>query len=427
MKKILCLTIIVATLFGLVACTDPAPEPAQPVVEATEETMPPAEGIAPHPMQRKEYVPASGANATPDELRAIAVQIMEDNLSIQWNTDHFLYYSKRVGLTGKKYTFSPGLVFSGMPYTDGASGIVQWMEFYDNETGLFSWPGTGAELDGNMGNSCASCVWAAWHAVCNSVTSGATTHNMVAVNGALPVGPYTYPTGLKAWTDYPTEQVCADNGKDIMFQSYAEILPADGLVSTLDAHAIMAKEAAHVEYLKDGSIDGENSYVIIMDQRAGKGDYFYVEMDGETELLHSGRTSAKYTFNEFFDLGYLPCCPAEFKGTDPYELPEVSFSNPNAASVDDLMKGNVVSNYPVAVTRLVLVAPDGEENIIGRILLRNYDVGRGKAKNVPISEMANALTEQAYLDALEAGGYKLQIVAILYNGQFYTVAEVPVG
>ena len=426
MKKILSLTLIAVTLLGLVACGAPAEPNTDAAAAVTEATMPPAEGIAPHPMQRKEYIPASGANATSDELRAIAVQIMEDNLSIQWNTDHFLYYSKRVGLTGKKYTFSPGLVFAGMPYTDGASGIVQWLEFYDTETGLFSWPGTGAELDGNMGNSCASCVWAAWHAVCNSVTSGATTHNMLAVNGALPVGPYTYPTGLKAWTDYPTEQVCADNGMEIMFLSYAEILPADGLVSTLDAHAIMAKEAAHVEYLKDGSIDGENSYVIIMDQRAGKGDYFYVEMDGDTELLHSGRTSAKYSFKELFDLGYLPCCPAEFKGTDPYELPEVSFSG-STASVEDMMKGHVVANYPVAVTRLVLVAPDGEETIIGRILLRNYDVGRGKAKNVPVEEMVNVLSQQAYLDAVEAGGYKLQLVALLYNGQKYDVAEVPVG
>ena len=149
-------------------------------------------------------------------------------------------------------------------------------------------------------------------------------------------------------------------------------------------------------------------------------------MDGDTELLHSGRTSAKYSFKELFDLGYLPCCPAEFKGTDPYELPEVSFSG-STASVEDMMKGHVVANYPVAVTRLVLVAPDGEETIIGRILLRNYDVGRGKAKNVPVEEMVNVLSQQAYLDAVEAGGYKLQLVALLYNGQKYDVAEVPVG
>ena len=56
MKKILCLTMIIVTLFGLVACSEPAPA-TEAVIEVTEETMPPAEGIAPHPMQRKEYIP----------------------------------------------------------------------------------------------------------------------------------------------------------------------------------------------------------------------------------------------------------------------------------------------------------------------------------------------------------------------------------
>ena len=99
MKRTLCFMMIAVTLFGLVACgtTESTPQTTQgttptattgAVVEDTtpsaedvvEETMPPAEGLAPHPMQRKEYIPASGANATPDELRAIAVQIMEDEL-----------------------------------------------------------------------------------------------------------------------------------------------------------------------------------------------------------------------------------------------------------------------------------------------------------------------------------------------------------
>lgn len=424
MKKLLCLTLIAVLLFGLVACSEPAPEPDH-TAENTEPTMAPAEGIAPSPMQRKEYIPTQ--DATPEELRAIAVEVMLDSLSIQWNTDRFIYYSKRVGLTGKKYTYSPGLVFAGIPYTDGSSGIVQWMEYYDNESGLFSYPGTGAELDSILGNSCAGNIISAWNAVCNSMPKCGTTFWMVQSNGCMPVGPYTYPAMIESLKDYTTDQICTDNGKEIMFQSYAEILPADGLVSTPDAHAIMAREAAYVEYLKDGSIDGDKSYVVIMDQRAGKGDYFYVEMDGEVETLYSGRTYAEYTFNELWELSYIPCCPAEFKGTDPYETPEVSFSGSTPATIEDLMKGNVTSNYPIAVTRLVLVASDGTETILSRKLMRNHDIGTGKAKNVPVLDMADGFSEQAYLDAVAEGGYKLQVVAVLYNGQIFSVAEIPVS
>lgn len=418
MKKFICLLLITVSVLSLVACGEP--EPAQ---VTTEPTAPQAEGIAPHPLQRKEYIPTEGG--TPEELREIAVQAMLDSLSIQWNTDKFFYYQKRVGLTGKKYTFSPENVFAGLPYTDGASGLQQWLEFYDQESGLFSWPDTGTELDVNLGNSCASAVYASWHTVCNSLTKGATTYNMVQRHGALPVGPYTYDPNLDSVADYTTDLICADNGKEIMFQSYAAILPADGLVSTPDAHAVMARYAAHVEYLADGSIDGDKSYVVIMDQRAGNGSYFYVEMDGDVETLHSGRTYAEYTFNELWELSYIPCCPAEFKGLDPYETPEVSYSGSTPATVDDLMKGSVTSNYPIAVTRLVLVAPDGEETLLSRVLIRNYDIATGKAKNVPVLDMSAGLTEQAYLDAGE--GYTLRVVAILYNGQIYNVAEVPVG
>ena len=426
MKKILCLTLIAVCLFGLVACSEPAPA-TEPVIEATEETMPPAEGIAPHPMQRKEYLPANGTNATADELRAIAVELMEDSMSIQWNTDRFIYYSKRVGLTGKKYTFSPGLVFSGIPYTDGSSGLIQWMEFYDTESGLFSYPGTGAELDGILGNSCAGTIISAYNAVCNSMPKAGIVDWVLPSNGLLLVGPYKFPSGVTSLKSYGTDLICQENGQDVMFASYAEILPADILASTPDAHAIMAKEAAHVVYNKDGSINGEESYVIIMDQRAGQGDYFYVEMDGDVELLHSGRLYHKYSFNELWELCYLPMCPAEFKGTDPYEIPEVSYSGATPNTVEDLMKGYVTSNYPIAVTRLTLVAPDGTQTVLSRVLMRNQDISKGKASNVPIMDMAAGLSEEAYLKAVEEGGYKLQVVALLFNGQIFDVAEVPVS
>lgn len=424
MKKLLCLILIAVTMLSLVACGT-TEEPTTPAAaEIVEETAPPAEGLAPHPMVRKEYVPTNGA--TPDELRAIAVETMLDSLSIQWNTDKFFYYQKRVGLTGKKYTFSPGNVFAGMPYTDGSSGIVQWMEYYDLEDGLFSWPGNGTELDAVLGNSCAGTVYSAWNTVCNSTTKNGIIAWMTPANGALTVGPYTVPVGLTDLKSYGTDLICADNGKEIMFLSYAEILPADGLASTYDAHAIMAREGAHVEYLKDGSIDGENSYVIIMDQRAGNGDYFYVEMDGDTELLYSGRTYAKYSFNELWELCYIPVCPAEFKGTDPYETPEVTYSG-SSATVEDLMKGTVNANYPIAVIRLVLVAPNGEETIISRSLTRNQDIGNGTAMAKPVELLSEGLETQAYLDAVAAGGYTLRVVALLYNGQIFNVTETPVA
>ena len=231
MKRIVALILLAGLCLGLCACGNQqsqqtaASEPTQEVVTF----------FVPEPMEYPNYT--FDGTPTTDELRQMAVQAMQDMLSIQWSVGKFVYYNKSGSVSGKFFSHVPEVIYAGMPYTNGASGLVQWMEFYDTETGRFSFEGTGAELNDLLGNSCAACVSSAWMTVCNSAVKGSSaTYYMTPMNGYLPVGPYQSNYGISGYEQYPTDRICADNGQEVMYASYAAILPADALVSTPDVH-----------------------------------------------------------------------------------------------------------------------------------------------------------------------------------------------
>lgn len=420
MKRIVALILLAGLCLGLCACgiqqsqQTAASEPTQEVVTF----------FVPEPMEYPNYT--FDGTPTTDELRQMAVQAMQDMLSIQWSVGKFVYYNKSGSVSGKFFSHVPEVIYAGMPYTNGASGLVQWMEFYDTETGRFSFEGTGAELNDLLGNSCAACVSSAWMTVCNSAVKGSSaTYYMTPMNGYLPVGPYQSNYGISSYEQYPTDRICADNGQEVMYASYAAILPADALVSTPDVHAIMAIEAAHVVYNEDGSINGTESTVTIADQRAGNGDLFYEVDDGNGNTLNfSGRTHYDYTFEELWKLCYIPVTSAEFMGTKEYEVPKVTFSNA-ASTLQEAAGGSITSNYPIRVIRGVLVDGDGNEQVYERVILNNDQISTGMTMNYSLSNMTVGVSESALKDFMESGKtYTLRIEVAMPNGENFTVVEI---
>lgn len=421
MKRVVVLILLVGFCLSICGCS--SKQQAQQT-QSTEPTEPVVTFLVPDPMEYPNYT--FEGTPTTDELRQMAVKAMLDQLSVQFSVGKFTYYKKSGGaVTNKFFSYVPEVIYAGMPYTVGGSGLVQWMEYYDVETGRFTFNGTGEELDQTLGNSCANCVGSSWYAVCTSISGSFSTYYMVPMNGCIPVGPYQSNYSISDYRQYTTDLICADNGEQVMYQSYAAILPADALVSSPDAHAIMAIEAAHVVYNEDGTINGTESTVTIADQRAGDGDLFYVETDEQgNEISYSGRVRYDYTFTELWELCYIPVTTAEFLGTKAYETPEVTFTE-STGSAQELISGIIESNYPIRVVRTVLVDQDGNRTVVDRMLLNNGDVNTGKAYKIDSLQLNVALTTSVISSYMEDGKtYSLCMEVAIANGQNFTVAQV---
>ena len=422
MKKIISVILLVSLCAGLTGCKQKPGQPRAETAEATEVTA--AAEITENRIYLNTDYQVAQPLAYPDytftqaptteQLRQTAVKAMADMLSVQWCVDRFFSYSKTSTGSGKDYNFIPQNTYGGMPYTNADGSIVQWFEFYDQSTGRLVIEGDTQLMNEYVGNTCAGCVCAAWQTVCTSISGNFGTGDMVPGNGFIPVGGYDSPDYITGFKQYSTQQILEDNGRDVMFACYAQVLPADALVSTPDVHAVMAIEAAQVVYKADGSVDPDASYITIQDQRNGQGQGFYnVDINGET-VFCSGRLSHRYTFNELWELGYIPVTTAEFMGTKAYEEPQVTFDG----------RGYITSNYPICVAKMILVDEEGSETTVERILLDKRDVASGTALRFPVDQFLTSTDSEAFKQLLEEGkSYTLRYVVAVSNAQCFTPLE----
>ena len=183
----------------------------------------------PNPTQYPDYT----FEGTPDsmELRLTAVKAMKDILSIQWCTDHVITYKKNGPVSGKQFLHEPGYTFAGVLYSSASSGLFQFLEYYNPETGLLEYPGTADELKLDLGSSCADTLLWAWSTVCNSVKGGFYPVMMVPANGYIPVGNYTIREYVSSFNEMPSYAIIDDTPKDVILDAYAQCLPADAIIS----------------------------------------------------------------------------------------------------------------------------------------------------------------------------------------------------
>lgn len=297
------------------------------------------------PKARPDY--SQGENPTAEQLRATALQAMQDFVSLPWAPDKYYTYKNPYDIVDKQFQFVPEVTFGGLPYTNAHTGLFQWYAYYDEETGIMSYPGDGMAWSADLGSVCADTMMWSWSTVVNSVGGKFNTFTMTPEYGFIPVGDYVIPEGVLDYREYTTEKICNNNGKDTILEAYAQMLPADALVSTPDGHAVMVVKLGEVVRKEDGTIDAEKSTVFICDQRGGTGNYFYEEEIGGETLLLSGRTNYEYTFAKLYSLSYIPVTCEEFLGISGYEKPEITFEG-STDSLQQVLRGTVKTQYLLA-------------------------------------------------------------------------------
>lgn len=457
MKKILAFLLAAITVFAMTACsggsTASTTEPSTASTEtedagifAQEELPPLPDYSVPEPMtERPTYLVSE--NPTVQELRETAVKAMHDMLSIQWCTDTTIDYNKTGAVSGKDYHYDPETIYCGLPYADGQTNLYVWLEYYDYRCGLMRFENgdeeLGVWLNANLGNTCAGSLMWAWTTVCDSLTGKYVNTSMTPKYGCIPVGSYTYPDFeyVKVYQDaagqVSTGDICSYNGMDVMFESYAQIQMADAITNSKSEHTMMVIENATVVRDAEGNINPAESYVILQDQAAGassKEPIFYTHTDSQGNTYHyTGRTgpiAVKMTFMELYNATYIPVTTAEFAGLEEYVKPEVTFSNPDAATLEDLLQGTVNSNYPMSMFKLIATDHKGRNATLHTVYFDRYDVAGseegdgfdGKARKFKLN--SEKLMIEDVLETLPAGTYTLTAEVTAPNGEIFNPISI---
>ena len=418
MKRLIAILLAGILTLGLCACADNAATPST----APTETGVDSNFSVPAPMAVPVY--AQDTSASSDQLRQTAVQAMRDLLSIQWCTDIDIAYYKSGSVSKKRFEHLPGNIYAGTIYSNAATGLFQFMEYYEQERGLFSFSEPVYLMKEKVGNSCADSLLWGWSSVCNSITGGFYYNAMVYSNGYLPVGGYTYDTDIKSYMECPTNTIIEKNGTEKIIDCYTQVNMADALVSSTDKHAIMAIEPAHVVYTADGAVDTAASYITIQDQRGGDGKGFYDQTVDGNVIHYSGRTSFNYTFDMLLEKNYVPVTTAEFQGEKAYDQATLEVSNETCSDTDALQQVTVSSNYPLAVIRLVATDEAGTRTVLDRVLFGGAG-DTGVPRTYALADMESVMNLAANEHCKP--GTTISIDVILSTGDTFTPIQFPIA
>ena len=326
-----------------------------------------------------EDFPMATQDMTKEQLRQLCLDFFEFQLTFQWRPK-----ADVTGYTSYNFGYAKPLqadyYYEGIPYWGAASGNpYRWMEYYDEVTGEMDLAkafdengglGEGAATDG-MGknasglpvivryrsfmalfNQCSSSAGWAWSRAINSVRFGMTSVTNV-YHGYIPVGCYSYgfdhegthygPTQIQIFgvknpergnpIGYDTKHVIRDlkaaNGENAMFDCYAQMKPADCLVS--DGHILMVKDV-NLFKAEDDTVDYKLSTVTVLEQVDAWG---YTGLLSGKPLYRQGKVDQVYTFAQLQEETYIPFTFVEFLDeNDPQDKQHLDYYNSYVQELD---------------------------------------------------------------------------------------------
>jgi len=420
MKRFFALFLALMMLIPLSSCAVPSDETATKTSEeiSSEKEKETKEKEYKYPdicdtltLEALEAIPVAKSTMTEKELRQICLDYFYLQLTFAWTPVKNIKYT--IKSSESEVTLSRGHIYGGLPYvTDSLGNLYRVFDFYDSETGIVTPPANMKDQDFAeiFGNQCSYGSYWAWSRVCNS-TSYRYTNTILAANGVIPVGPYTYDKTIKKFTECTTKQICTDNGEQTMFQSYAALKPADGLVQyTTAGHVIMCASEPVISYNSDGTINGSKSYIKIMDQNGGweeasqsDGSYYEVQ----------GGIYTKRTFAKLFSSNYIPFTFAEFLGTDPVEDGKASLDLESGKNtLEDIKNATLTTNYPLSHLHVKVLDENGEEVY--------FYVSRTNQLNDLSLSMTSCIFPMS-LKKYADGKHRLEITCFIGNGEQITV------
>lgn len=433
MQRTICLLLAILLLCSLAACQQAPAEtttaPTETTAAPTETTAAPTETTAPEETTEvtEPTEPMTEEEKILWERRQIVIDYMRELTSILWTSDTSFDYA--IPVKNENYfSVVAGRVYQGLPYSFGHSAVNSFLEYAvgQDEKGIYSLSGLkagafhGNSPEARFGTNCSSAVALAWSQIGASITTLG-TRNMCEANGYLPVGDYENEVELNT----STTGVVAKNGAEVMFAAYAQLKPADCVVrlaKPYDSHAMLV-EAVHVVYLEDGSIDGFNSYISVLDQTNS-----YFKKQGHdwnselgVEVYRIGGLPRKVSFRTLLTKGYLPITCKELRDPSPLPEPEVADTE-TVFNKDTLLKGTISCNWWIDAVTIIITDSTGTEIQKAAVTAIAYHARTVDMQQF-VTEHPDAIRGSIDPAALASGNYHCTVVCRLTTGEEFTVRD----
>jgi hypothetical protein len=427
MKKIICLVLVLTLCLGFAACgqTPSGTETIQPTYTQTQPTAEQTQPSEPKELTAEEKILA--------ERRDAVEQHMRRNATLLWRSTEDITYT----LGGTAYTFRivAGRLYKGMPYSYAGNSVESFLDYAGepDAKGIYTISGLSAEAlsgsgsDARIGNDCSSAVQLAWGQVSTTI-EGARTATMMPQKGYIPVGGYEY-SSSKENEQRNTKEVILKNGRETIYQAYAQLQKGDCLVYvTQSGHAIMAV-SVNVVYDAEGKIDPRKSIITYLDQtstksQAGSESSYYDEALGE-KVYVIGNIDQKYTFKALADKGFLPFTCKELIDPAPVAASAVNDSQ-TSFTKDTILTGTITSNRFIESVTIKITDSQG-----AAVQQATAYGNRASYKSIDLQRFVTDLPEQKRgsidLTALAAGSYHCTLVCRLTTGEEFTVRDFDFG
>ena len=199
----------------------------------------------------------------------------------------------------------------------------------------------------------------AYLTVSNSIDFVRSSYTTPAMGlGWLPVCDWAWDLGYDMFSGVhrQTDTYLEHNGRDVMYEAYAQLRKGDGLGQNSDqgGHNRMLSEDAVVVRDEFGKIDPDYSYVLVHEQGPSS-------LDEASMTYTTWRINFKYTFSSLFGKDYIPITIEELV-TGEMETPECYLEG----GVDDsrlgLVVGIVKANYSLDAVQMQV--KDSKGNVV---------------------------------------------------------------
>ena len=367
------------------------------------------------------------------QRRDIAESYVRESLTLLWRSSEPLVYGLAERDNGTVLYLAPGNLYKGLPYAYGCGTKTAFLEYAGepDEHGVYTISGLSATaLDygtygARVGNDCSSVVTNAWSLIGTSFTT-CMSSTMFEDFGAIPVGEYDFCVPISPETGRITDTsiVATQNGKQTMFAAYAQLQKADAVFRQSSGgsnHTMMIVDV-HVEYA-DGLIDGDKSYVTVLEQTRSNFTKGVTEIHPElNELVYViGGVDKVYKFNSLFNSAYLPVTIKELRDPSPVEDPWVKDSETDL-NIDKLFVGIISSNMFIDTVEISILDENGQmvQSVAGRARRRynkEFELERF------MTELPGSMKGSIDLETLKSGNYRCTLTARLTSGQEFIVRD----
>lgn len=380
----------------------------------------------------------SSGSATLEGRRDIVEAEMRRMMSVLWTPTQDITYSlvnssKGVAEDSKTQpdqiiTLYAGRIYQGIPYAHGGGSGDSFLDqsISVSQNGVYTLDLTSADLNGyssqgvntcsRLGNDCADAIFWAWSRVSSSISFPG-SGRMTEAYGCVKVGDYAQPYDDLRVLDN-TKGICQDNGIEKMFDCYAQLQKGDA--ATNCGHGVMIV-SNHVVRDDDGGIDGEKSYVVILDQSStcekAQTSYYNAQL-GKTVYLCE-ELDKKWTYDYLFEKGYLPVTCAELIDESALAKETVtdSLSTPN---VSNMFTGTVRANYRISSVTVTITDSKGKVVQSATCYSKMNENGVFQLSRFTDSVEKQVMKGSVDLDKLSAGSYKCEFTCLTATGKTHT-------